>query len=127
MLTFDQFKIIFNKSIPSKTPKEMIIELEAAGYLFAKIKRFSFSNCINIIIQNFDVTKKELLSNTRKREITDCKALLYKLTYDYFTNNVSEIARLCNKKSHATIINGIRQVNGIKELTDKYNEIIKDL
>jgi chromosomal replication initiation ATPase DnaA len=59
------------------------------------------------------VSIAEIKSNSRKTNIRFARQLFHYLSYHYISNNLSQIARITNIKSHSTIIHSIRIINNI--------------
>jgi chromosomal replication initiation ATPase DnaA len=94
------------------------------------MKEDVFNQYVNRVLDLFSVTREELFSKSKKRNIVDARQLLYYLCFNrqmkliiiknFMTNNGYEIA-------HNSIINGIRVVDDkVKEDRD-YQSIIKDI
>lgn len=94
------------------------------------MKEDVFNQYVNKVLDLFSVTREELFSKSKKRNIVDARQLLYYLCFNrqmkliiiknFMTNNGYEIA-------HNSIINGVRVVDDkVKEDRD-YQSIIKDI
>jgi hypothetical protein len=71
------------------------------------------------------ISKEDLLSNSKKRELVNGRFLLYKVLYEYYTKNVLEISRIMGKAQHGSILNGLKQMEDIPELKNLYNQYIR--
>jgi hypothetical protein len=90
-------------------------------------KKITLDYAFELIWRYLKVSKEALINLKRgKRDITDAKCILYKLLYIYYIPNNSEIGRIL-KKDPSTILLGIKQVNNIKELKEKYNLIANEI
>ena len=90
-------------------------------------KKITLDYAFTLIWKYFKVNREALINLKRgKRNITDAKCVLYKLLHDYYVTNNSEIGRIL-RKTPSTILLGIKQVDNIKELKEKYNLIIKNI
>jgi chromosomal replication initiation ATPase DnaA len=61
-------------------------------------------------------------SKSHKREFAEARMIFFKLANDLKPFNISMIGRTVNR-SHSVVYDGIKAVDSVRELKDKYNKI----
>lgn len=78
---------------------------------------------INIICENYKVSKEDLFSKRKKTKIVNARHMYMYFLFKYYHKNLTETAKLTNR-NHGTIIYAIKKIdNEIKIYKDKIKEI----
>lgn len=94
------------------------------------MKEDIFNQYTNIVVDLFSITKGELFSKTKRRDVVDARHLLFYLCYNrpmtiryiqnFMANNGYEIG-------HSTIIYGIEQVGEKVKSDPDYQSVMENL
>lgn len=94
------------------------------------MKREIFNQYLERVIEQFRMSKENLLSKTKKREIVDARYLLYYLCYRR-PMTISYIQKFMNESGfnvkHSSIIYGIGTVQKRVEEDKDYMQVVKDI
>jgi chromosomal replication initiator protein len=66
-----------------------------------------------------------LRSKTRQRNVCEARQIYFRRAREMTTNTLYEIGALVNR-DHATVMNGIKIVNDVKELRERYKLYFKN-
>lgn len=97
-------------------------------YLFLLTNEVNYNtmDCLLKKISKFtNVDIQMILSKSRQREIVDARHLFVKLSFDRGYKH-KEIRKFIGKKTHSSIIHSLKKVDELKELNEKYQDIIKN-
>jgi len=61
-------------------------------------------------------------SKSHKREFAEARMIFFKLAYETKPFNISMIGRTANR-SHCAVYDGIKNVEDVRELKEKYNQV----
>ncbi len=87
---------------------------------------------INGILKNIHnytgVSKKDIIINTRRREIVESRQLAHAIAKKHLTYSLAYIGREIGGKDHATVLNSTKAVNNLiktnRGYRDKFSELI---
>lgn len=77
-------------------------------------------NVLRIVAKKSRIPIEELLFGNRKREIVEARQIYFKRAKEITKNTLAIIGELVGK-DHATVLHGIKIVNNVKYLTERYN------
>jgi len=113
------FKKINNKVLDIETVKKLLKNL----ILFPK-KKTSFKNIIQVVSNFYDLTEKELLLTSRRKEIVKPRQIAMYLLRQELNESFPSIGRKFNGKDHTTVMYAWDKIDkGIKENDDLMSEI----
>lgn len=94
------------------------------------MKRQIYEEIFNEISNHFELTKEEILTHTKKREIVDARQVIYYVCVNRGMR-ISHIQSYLKQDgynvTHSTIINGIKMVDSNINQDEDYKKIIKSL
>lgn len=92
------------------------------------MKRKIYEEIFNEISNHFGLTKSEILTPTKKREVVDARQVVYYVCMNRGIR-ISDMQSYLNKDgysvTHSTIINGLKMVEKNINKDEDYNKIIK--
>ncbi|HBG39928.1 MAG TPA: hypothetical protein DEG28_01010 [Porphyromonadaceae bacterium] len=74
---------------------------------------------INEVSKKTGIPVNDLLGKSRKHEVSCVRQLYYKLLKEKTGFSTAKVAELCSR-NHATVLYGIRKVNDMLQIGDKY-------
>jgi hypothetical protein len=91
-----------------------------------KAKKFeiSLNEIIDYICKRERISKERFTSKSRKREIVEARQLYFKRAREVTRNSLYTIG-ITVGKDHATVLHGIKTIDNVRELTEKYNIYFK--
>jgi chromosomal replication initiation ATPase DnaA len=88
-----------------------------------KIRNKTLDECFKIVSLILGVTPEQLKYKTRcKREVSDARFVFFKVARENTKCSTSEIGRYVNR-DHATVLNGIKQLDEIDEIKQMYKKV----
>ena len=78
-----------------------------------------------IICELFCITEKQLFEKTKKRYVTDLRAVFYKVCKENTKLSYAEIAAYKLFRTHATALYAIYKIDEIPELKAKYDLVVR--
>ena len=100
---------------------QMIFEQEDETFNATDI---TLESIINKVSSRTHIPIEQMKSTSRLREIVEARMFYSLLAKRLTTNSLSKIGKLINR-DHATILHGIKQVQEVKELKDKFSELFE--
>lgn len=83
--------------------------------------RINLEGLLFVVSKKSDIPIEALKRKTRKREIVESRQIYFKAAKQMTKSSLSAIGRLV-RLDHSTVIHGIKVVNNVKELSERYYE-----
>jgi len=96
-----QQKISNHNILPISTERKII------GYQFKKPKKTEIDSVINKVCIMYEVSKKELFTKTRTRDIVRARNIIHNILNEKYKMSLTEIGRIF-KQDHTTVLNSIQ-------------------
>lgn len=113
---------VFSKSEGTKNWQDI--------YKNLPVKEIDLSYALNLISSKTKISIDQIISRTRKREVCEARQFYFRWGREHVKNeNGKEVSYdligsfIC--RDHATVLHGIRTVNEVKELREKYEELFE--
>jgi len=117
-------RVIFFKKINNKTPNLDDVKKLLLNLINTPRKKTSFKKIIQIISEFYDLDKKELLMNTRRKEIVKPRQIAMFLLREELKESFPSIGRKFGGKDHTTAIYACSKIaKEIEENEDLLSEI----
>ena len=96
-----QQKISNHNILPISTERKII------GYQFKKPKKTEIDSVINKVCIMYEVSKKELFTKTRTRDIVRARNIIHNILNEKYKMSLTEIGRIF-AQDHTTVLNSIQ-------------------
>ena len=87
--------------VPISTERKII------GYQFRKPKKIEIDSVINKVCIKYEVSKKELFTKTRTRDIVRARNIIHNILNEKYKMSLSDIGRIFGQ-DHTTVLNSIQ-------------------
>lgn len=91
-----------------------------------KIGKARINATVDLICETFGVTKLDLISRSRKQELSEARNIIYYVLHKVYKLTACEVARMFHR-NHATILNGANRIEGFMEVDKNYRKQISKL
>ena len=96
-----QQKMSNHNILPISTERKII------GYQFKKPRKSEIDSVINKVCIMYEVSKKELFTKTRTRDIVRARNIIHNILNEKYKMSLTEIGRIF-KQDHTTVLNSIQ-------------------
>ena len=110
-------------------PRQM--ERRIIGYQFRKPKQSEIDSVINKVCIKYEVSKKELLTKTRTKDIVRSRNIIHNILNEKYNISLSDIGRIF-EQDHTTVLNSIQMKQHRKRfwsdeqtIWQEFDELIK--
>jgi len=101
--------------------KEIVKEPKKVTPKLKKL-RFTRAQILEIVANECEVTKEEIMSRSRRHTIVDARHLYFVALRLKFKLNLSAIGKLVNNRDHTTVIHGLKAFQDRYRLEEGYSE-----
>lgn len=92
-----------------------------------KRKLIQPKDVLKLVAENFGVTVENVLSRSRKKEVSEARHIYCKIMKSEFNYSLKSIGETIGNRDHTTVIHSIETVNDRCETEDGYQEQIHSI
>jgi len=81
----------------------------------------------NIVCDHFSIKKEQLLSKTKRREITLPRQIAMYFAKEYTDESFSKIGKKMGGKNYTTVMHACQTISGIAEVDREVNQLVKEI